>query len=57
MPVSGGLTFAYLSTGTGITCGVTIEVAAYCWGGGGRGQFGHGKMELPSTTVRVADPQ
>ena len=31
--VAGGLTFASLSAGDGITCGLTAAGAAYCWGG------------------------
>jgi alpha-tubulin suppressor-like RCC1 family protein len=32
--VSGGLTFASVSTGDRHTCGVTTEGQAYCWGYG-----------------------
>ena len=33
--VSGGLSFATVSAGDGVTCGVTTGGAAYCWGNGG----------------------
>jgi len=32
VPVAGGLTFASVSAGHGLNCGVTTAGAAYCWG-------------------------
>jgi alpha-tubulin suppressor-like RCC1 family protein len=40
--VSGGLTFAMLSTGHEYTCGLTPAGAAYCWGRNERGVLGNG---------------
>jgi alpha-tubulin suppressor-like RCC1 family protein len=48
--VLGGLTFRALSTGgtatiagiAAVTCGVTVEGAAYCWGSNRRGELGSG---------------
>jgi alpha-tubulin suppressor-like RCC1 family protein len=34
VPVAGGLTFAAVNAGSGVTCGVTTVAAAYCWGSG-----------------------
>ena len=42
--VSGGLTFASISAGTGETCGVTTTGAAYCWGSNVTGQLGSGSV-------------
>ena len=38
-PVSGGLTFAQVTTGWDHTCGVTTTGAAYCWGNNSYGQL------------------
>jgi alpha-tubulin suppressor-like RCC1 family protein len=40
--VSGGLTFASISTRNASTCAVTTGNAAYCWGRGDSGQLGDG---------------
>ena len=44
--VSGGLTFATVSTGDGQTCGVTPAGTAYCWG--------YNRAPRASTNRRVA---
>ncbi len=38
--LSGGLTFASVSTGQGSTCGITSTNVAYCWGDNTNGQIG-----------------
>jgi len=40
--VAGDLTFAALSAGSSVTCGVTTARTAYCWGSNGEGQLGDG---------------
>ena len=52
--VSGGLTFASLSTGGPDTCGVTISGTAYCWGSNAQGQLGIGfSDQLPHPTPEL----
>jgi alpha-tubulin suppressor-like RCC1 family protein len=41
-PVSGGLTFASLTAGQAVSCGITTIGAAYCWGFGEEGALGTG---------------
>jgi alpha-tubulin suppressor-like RCC1 family protein len=54
--VSGGLTFAAVSAGTGIghTCGVTTSGVAYCWGYNVYGQLGDGTTADRTTPVLVS---
>jgi alpha-tubulin suppressor-like RCC1 family protein len=53
--VTGGLTFASVSTGLDHTCGVTLSRAAYCWGLGSNGQLGNGhSSDIDSTPVAVS---
>ncbi len=40
LPVAGGLVFTQLDVGFAHTCGVTIDLAAYCWGANTSGQIG-----------------
>lgn len=40
--VVGDLSWESVSAGFGVTCGVTIDAAAYCWGAGGEGELGNG---------------
>ena len=42
LPVAGGLTFASLSPGNDMTCGVAALGAAYCWGSNLYGELGVG---------------
>ena len=51
--VSGGSTFASLSTGETHSCGVTAAGAAYCWGANDEGQLGSG-AQATSSAVPVA---
>jgi hypothetical protein len=40
--VTGDYTFESVSAGWGLTCGLTTDGSAYCWGQNGRGQLGIG---------------
>jgi alpha-tubulin suppressor-like RCC1 family protein len=42
VPVAGGLQFAAISTGDAVTCGLTPQGKAYCWGDGYGGMLGNG---------------
>ncbi len=53
-PVSGGLTFAWISAGYSHTCGVTADGTAYCWGRNDRGQLGTGDTLTRGTPTPVA---
>ena len=64
VPVSGGLTFQSLSTGSNHTCGVTTDGAVYCWGLNMMGQLGNGRRGDPGSAafrsavpVRVVSPR
>ncbi len=50
--VSGGLSFAAVSAGFNITCGVTNAQSGYCWGNG-EGGVGDGKFAVESTPALV----
>ena len=54
VPVSGGLSFTQLTTGSGHTCGLTAVGAAYCWGRNAEGQLGIGSTANSSVPVSVA---
>jgi alpha-tubulin suppressor-like RCC1 family protein len=56
VPVSGGLTFASVSTGYLHTCGVTTQGAAYCWGDNSEGELGDGSTTIHPTPVLVYGP-
>jgi alpha-tubulin suppressor-like RCC1 family protein len=48
--VSGGLSFANISTGAQFTCGVTLQGAGYCWGR----LLGNGTTNSASVPVQVS---
>ncbi len=50
MPVAGGLTFASISAG----CGITTVGITYCWGDNSVGQLGDGTTMSSSVPVKVA---
>ncbi len=50
LQVTGGHTFANMSAGIRLTCGVTTGSAAYCWGLDNRGQLGNGSPLSPSAS-------
>ena len=59
IPVSGGLTFRDITTGNGVTCGLTVDARAVCWGDNNYGQLGRGDIDPISTTspLMVLMPQ
>ena len=54
VPVSGGLSFTQLTTGSGHTCGLTAAGLAYCWGDNTSGQLGEGSRLYSSVPIAVA---
>ena len=54
--VTGGLSFAQVSTGGAHSCGVTPGSKAYCWGLNDQGQIGDGTTESRRSPVAVAGP-
>lgn len=52
VPVTGGLSFRSIATGTRQACGVTLDGAAFCWGDNTAGELGTG-----SIGGRAAAPQ
>lgn len=52
--VTGGLTFAKVSTGATHTCGVTTSGETYCWGSNNRGELGNGTQSPSLTPALVA---
>jgi alpha-tubulin suppressor-like RCC1 family protein len=57
-PVAPELRFASISAGGTHTCALTVEGAAYCWGGGyhgnDRGVLGNGQLTLSAAPVPVS---
>ncbi|HKE89624.1 MAG TPA: Ig-like domain-containing protein [Gemmatimonadales bacterium] len=54
LPVSGGLSFAALTAGSGYSCGLTSVGAAYCWGDNTVGQLGDSTTAGHDTPMPVA---
>lgn len=56
VPVSGGLLFKQIDTGTRSACGVAIDGTAYCWGDNSKSELGVGSGAIRAASVpqRVA---
>lgn len=52
-PVAGSLSFATITTGTDVSCGLTTSGAVYCWGWNNQGQIGDGTTSDRSAPTRV----
>ena len=52
--VLGGIQFHQLSAGSFVTCGVTPDFRAYCWGDNERGEVGDGSLTNRLVPVAVA---
>ncbi len=52
-PVSGGLTFRSIETGSAHTCGVTTDAAVWCWGSNRFGQLGGAAGSASTRPVRA----
>jgi alpha-tubulin suppressor-like RCC1 family protein len=53
VPVSGGLTFASVSTSNQHSCGLTTSKMGYCWGQNGIGQLGDGTTNTGRAPVAI----
>jgi alpha-tubulin suppressor-like RCC1 family protein len=53
VPVSGGLSFAAVSAGSGHTCGVTSSGTVYCWGYNADGELGTGTTTDRTVPTKV----
>jgi hypothetical protein len=54
VPVSGGLRFREISAATFVTCGLTLDDRAYCWGDGTHGKLGNGQEQHSRAPAAVA---
>jgi alpha-tubulin suppressor-like RCC1 family protein len=54
LPVSGGLNFAFISSGESHTCGITRSGSLYCWGWNLDDQLGNGIQFTPTSTPTAA---
>lgn len=52
----GGVSFATVQAGGGVSCGLTFTGAVYCWGSGFDGQVGDGTNSNRLTPVPIAAP-
>jgi len=53
-PVSGGLKFKAISSGSGHVCAIALSDVLYCWGGNVGGQLGNGGFQPSLTPAPVA---
>ena len=54
VPVSGQLTFREVTAGNGVSCGLTVNGEAVCWGRNNYGQLGVGGIDPFFTTTPLA---
>ena len=54
VPVSGQLTFRDITVGNGVSCGLTVNGGAVCWGRNNYGQMGVGGIDPFFTTTPLA---
>lgn len=52
--VTGGIRFRNISSGTGRTCGVSLNGTGYCWGSGDVGELGNGTFDDEFAPVPVS---
>lgn len=50
-PIPGGLTFVSVASGPSVSCGVSANFSAYCWGDGESGELGNGSRGSSSAPV------
>jgi alpha-tubulin suppressor-like RCC1 family protein len=51
--VVGGLTYSFIQTGMGFSCGLTTNSVVYCWGANASGQLGNGTSNDSNVASKV----